>query len=245
LPDEADVRSLAERWPLHTMIGSGNMGQSDSVELPSASADSIAYLLFTSGSTGTPKGVMVTHRNVTPFVNAMVDRYEITEEDRFSQTFDLTFDLSVFDMFVAWERAACVCCPSAKTLIKPGKFIKDARLTVWFSVPSTGVFMKRLGELKPDSYPNLRWSLFCGEPLPVDVARAWARAAPHSTLENLYGPTEVTVACTAYRWDAHVSPGASKRGIVPIGEPLPDMTALNCARSPMATRESFSWQDPR
>jgi hypothetical protein len=38
--------------------------------------------------------------------------------------FDLTFDLSAFDMFVSWERGACVCCLSPKTLINPGEFIR-------------------------------------------------------------------------------------------------------------------------
>ena len=50
-----------------------------------------------------------------------------TSDDRFSQTFDLTFDLSVFDMFVAWERGACLCCPSRGELMAPARFIRDAR----------------------------------------------------------------------------------------------------------------------
>jgi acyl-CoA synthetase (AMP-forming)/AMP-acid ligase II len=86
--------------------------------------------------------------------------------------------------------------------------------------------MKRLGMLKPDRYPSLRWSLFCGEPLPAEIARAWAESAPHSIVENLYGPTEVTIACTLYRWDPERSPGESRHGIVPIGRAFPGMTAL-------------------
>src|SRR5205814_9542462 len=115
--------------------------------------------------------------------------------DRVSQTFDLTFDLSAHDMFVAWQSGACVCCPSQKQLIKPGAFLNDSRLTIWFSVPSTAVFMRRLGELKPGLYPHLRLSLFCGEALPVDVVRDWSLAAPNSIIENIYGPTELTIGC--------------------------------------------------
>jgi non-ribosomal peptide synthetase component F len=142
--------------------------------------------------------------------------------------FDMTFDLSVFDMFVAWERGACVCCPGQKTLIKPGKFIQDSALTVWFSVPSTAVFMKQLGMLKPGQYPSLRLSLFCGEPLPTSSAAAWLEAAPNSVVENLYGPTELTIACTLYRWDPATSPAESELGIVPIGFPYPGMNILVC-----------------
>jgi non-ribosomal peptide synthetase component F len=169
---------------------------------------------------------MVAHRNVAAFLDYMVDRYEITEKDRLSQMFDMTFDLSVFDMFVAWERGACVCCPSQKALIKPGNFIQDMELTIWFSVPSTAIFMKQLGMLKAGRYPSLRFSLFCGEPLPLGSASAWLEAAPNSILENLYGPTELTIACTLYRWDPVASPDESELGIVPIGYPYPGMGVL-------------------
>ena len=55
---------------------------------------------------------------------------------------------------------------------------------------------------------------------------AWAQAAPNSTLENLYGPTELTVACAHYRWDRQVAAAESEMGIVPIGHPYPGMRAL-------------------
>jgi hypothetical protein len=101
-----------------------------------------------------------------------------------SQTFDMTFELSAHDMFVACQNGACVCCPIAKQLIKPGAFINDARLTFCFSVPSTAVFIRRFGVLKPGMYPGLRLSLFCGEVLPAEGAQQWALAAPNSAIEN-------------------------------------------------------------
>src|SRR5262249_32982781 len=118
------------------------------------------------------------------------------------------------------------CCPPPSTLINPGRFIAESGLTIWFSAPSAGVFMRRLGSLKPDSYPTLRWSLFCGEALPVEVVEHWQAAAPNSGGENPYGPTELTLACTLYRWDPASSPAESELGVVPIGYPYPDMTPL-------------------
>jgi amino acid adenylation domain-containing protein len=226
LPDVDDVSSYKTQFPRHAILGSNDLRPAEDWHEPSVETDSIAYLLFTSGSTGIPKGVAVAQRNVTAFLDYMVDRYRITENDRLSQMFDMTFDLSVFDMFMAWECGACVCCPSQKTLIKPGKFIKDHELTIWFSVPSTAVFMKQLGMLKPAQYPSLRLSLFCGEPLPISSADAWLAAAPNSTVENLYGPTELTIACTLYRWNPETSPAESELGIVPIGYPYPAMNVL-------------------
>lgn len=226
LPDQLDVEPFSQRWPRHNFVGSNDLVPSTAWREPALMPDSIAYLLFTSGSTGTPKGVMVGHRNVIPVLDYMVDRYGINENDRLSQMFDMTFDLSVFDIFASWERGACVCCPSQKTLIKPNKFIQEMELTIWFSVPSTAAFMRQLGMLKPGLYPSLRWSLFCGEPLPVSSAEAWMEAAPNTKLENLYGPTELTIACTLYRWDPIYSPRESELGIVPIGYPYPGMNVL-------------------
>ena len=80
--------------------------------------------------------------------------------------------------------------------------------------------------LEPGAYPGLRLSLLGGEALPVEVARDWARAAPNSAVENVYGPTEMTVLSTVYRWDERTSPQESQDGIVPIGYPLSGMKVL-------------------
>ena len=195
-------------------------------ELPPLAPEAIAYLLFTSGSTGVPKGVPITHSNVRAFIDWAVHRYQLQPEDRVSQTFDQTFDLSVFDLFVAWEAGACVYAMSPVDLLAPGKFINTNELSLWFSVPSIPAQMRKRGLLKPGALPTLRWSLFCGEPLPVASAEAWQASAPNSTIENLYGPTELTIACMAHRWNPDISPTLSVNGMVPIGELYQGLTAI-------------------
>jgi amino acid adenylation domain-containing protein len=224
--DQDDVSELAALWPQHRWLSARDLVDPTRFEPAAAYPDGIAYLLFTSGSTGQPKGVMVAHRNAVAYIDAMVERYAVTEQDRFSQTFDLTFDLSVHDMFVAWWCGACLCAPTQSQKMLPGKYVNDCGITMWFSVPSTAVLMNRLRILKPGKYPQLRFSLFCGEALPVEIVQKWAEAAPNSIVENLYGPTELTIACTLYRWHAERSPAESEMGVVPIGEPYPGMTVL-------------------
>ena len=124
---------------------------------------------------------------------------------------------------MAWERGACVYALEPLDLLAPSRFARKHELTVWFSVPSIPALMRRKNFLKPGVFPTLRWSLFCGEPLPQQTARAWQEAAPASRLENLYGPTELTIACLVYRWDAERSPAECVNVIVPIGRPYPGL----------------------
>lgn len=212
--EPADADDLKSRYPQHRVIANQPGGD---VATPAVLPDSVAYLLFTSGSTGTPKGVPISQRNATSYVEYVNRRYRLTPQDRFSQTFDMTFDLSVHDMFVCWSNGACLCSLPQSAVMAPAKFIRSSKLTAWFSVPSVGMFLQRMRLLTPDSFPTLRLSLFCGEPLPSAIASAWQQAAPNSIVDNLYGPTETTIAISHYRWQPGISESESVHGIVPIG----------------------------
>ncbi|MFF3017242.1 amino acid adenylation domain-containing protein [Streptomyces sp. NPDC057939] len=228
-------------------------------QLPPVSSEDLAYLLFTSGSTGVPKGVPVTHGNVRAFLGANQERYRLTPDDRLSQTFDQTFDLSVFDLFMAWENGARLCAMDPLEILAPFKYLERNGITVWFSVPSVAAMLRKRGVLGPGTMPTLRWSLFCGEALPRASAEAWQAAAPGSIVENLYGPTELTIACTVHRWDPTTGPDACVHDNVPIGRPYPGLSTLVvderlvpvpdgtigelCVAGPQTT--PGYWRDPR
>ncbi len=190
---------------------------------PAAGPDDGAYLLFTSGSTGEPKGVLIRNRNVLAYVATAAARYRPGPEDRFTQLFDLSFDLSVHDMFLCWGAGAALYCVPESAKLAPRDLVRRNELTFWFSVPSTVAAMSRLRMLHPDDFPSLRWSLFCGEPLPRRLAEAWATAAPTSVVENLYGPTEATIAFTAYRLPAPSADWSGLPETIPIGWPFPGL----------------------
>src|SRR3990167_4968482 len=67
------------------------------ISKPEVSAKDIVYILFTSGSTGLPKGVPITQENLVSFIETNQRFYNINTSDRLSQTFEHTFDLSIFD----------------------------------------------------------------------------------------------------------------------------------------------------
>jgi D-alanine--poly(phosphoribitol) ligase subunit 1 len=187
-------------------------------------ASALAYVIFTSGSTGIPKGVMISAGSVRFFVDAIQERFSFGPQDRFSQASELTFDVSVFELFAAWNVGASVHVVPGSELMAPSRFIRTQAVTVWSSVPSIPAIMRRLRMLRAGAFPELRYSLFAGEPLPLDLAHAWQAAAPASVIENLYGPTEATIVCIGSRVtpDTVPTPG---RGTVPTGMAFPGTRA--------------------
>jgi len=187
-------------------------------------ADDLAYIIFTSGTTGSPKGVMVTTGSVWSFLKAMNERYDFGPKDRISQRHDLSFDFSVLDLFVTWFSGASLHVIPATQLMGPSRFIREHQLTVWFSVPSVIAFMSEMKMLTAGAFPSLRYSAFCGEPLPTASVRKWQEACPNSVIDNIYGPTEATVACLGYNCAAELL-ATEERGTVAIGRPFPGMRA--------------------
>ncbi|MGK4580169.1 AMP-binding protein [Kitasatospora sp. HPMI-4] len=172
-----------------------------------------AYVLFTSGSTGRPKGVPVTHANTHHYFGLLDERYDFGPEDVFSQNFDLNFDCAMFDLFCAWGAGGTLTVPPPQAWRDMPQFIEANRLTVWFSTPSAIALIRRMGGLTPGAMPSLRWSFFAGEALSCQDAGDWLVAAADSTLENLYGPTELTITVAAHRWAGE----DGLNGMVPIG----------------------------
>ncbi len=203
----------------HRVISAAELLKIAAPRDPIVDGNDTAYLLFTSGSTGVPKGVAVSQSNAVAYMEYAAKRFGIHSGDRCSQNFDLTFDLSVHDLFTCWDAGATLC-PYAEQTLTPATVIEEKELTVWFSVPSVAAFASKLGLLEPGTFPTLRWSLFCGEALSSSLAESWQAAANNSILENLYGPTEATIAITYYRWDPATSPAECVRGLVPIGWPF-------------------------
>lgn len=199
----------------------------DGTELPAgtaplppyrASIDEVAYVLFTSGSTGRPKGVPITHRNLAPYITHNIARFEVGPGCRMSHTFDLTFDPSVFDLFVTWGGGATLVVPDRVELLEPVNYLAGRGITHWFSVPSVVSVSAGLGNLPTGVENSLRHSVFIGEQLTYAQAVAWHEVAPDSEITNVYGPTELTVACTEYTLPAEPADWpATSNDTVPIG----------------------------
>jgi D-alanine--poly(phosphoribitol) ligase subunit 1 len=192
--------------------------------VPVRSTD-LAYIIFTSGTTGEPKGVMISSGAIRNYIEKITESFGLCAGDRALGVCELSFDPSLHDMFATWEAGASLHVLPANHVMNAVKYVRDAGLTVWTSVPSLAGMLKQIKALGPGAMPGLRLTTFGGEPLPLSLIEAWRNAAPHSVIVNAYGPTEATIACLSYR----IEPSASltlPRPTVPIGTCLPGSGAM-------------------
>ncbi len=183
---------------------------------PAPAEDAFAYQLFTSGSTGEPKGVPISYRALSHYVEHIIDRVGIRDGCRTSQFFDLSFDLSMHDIFVTLATAGTLIPASDIDLLMPHRYVARHEIDIWFSVPMLAVAATRGQTARPEP-PRLEKALFCGEALPSEYAHAMrALLRDDGEIWNLYGPTEATIAFTAQRYEEDTCPP----GTVPLGLPF-------------------------
>jgi len=175
-------------------------------------AEAPAYLMYTSGSTGHPKGIFNTHQG---FVNTLLSVSRILEmrsADRVAQFSTPSFDVSLFEICLAFFNGAAVVIPKRKELSMLASFIEGSHISVAMLTPMV------ISSLSTKTIARLRALMTGGEEArPKDIERL----ASLTSIFNIYGTTEVCVWSSIHPvgpcWDT------SRR--ISIGRPLDNVFA--------------------
>ena len=198
-----------------------------------------AYIIFTSGSTGEPKGVPISHRNLNAFYTAYHRLgWQLDENDRMLQMFELTFDVSIVSFLYPLTLGACVytISPEGVKYVNVIEVLERHRLTFAAVAPS---LLQLLRPYFPEIHlPSLKYLVVTAEASDAELLSAFRTCAPNASFINLYGPTEGTIYCTAYR-----IPTASCKhhnGMIAIGKPFEGIDAriMDAGGNPLPAGET-------
>ncbi|WP_026664633.1 amino acid adenylation domain-containing protein [Butyrivibrio sp. FC2001] len=186
----------------------------------------LLYVLFTSGSTGVPKGVGIRHRSVIDYIDWVTSEFGICEEDAFGSQAPFYFDNSILDIYSTLKTGATLYIIPKELFSKPFElleYLKTNKVNTIFWVPTELIMVAKLKALKKVDMTNvIKRVLFCGEVMPNKELNFWREYLPNAVYSNLYGPTEITDACTFYTIDREFSNDES----LPIGKPMPNTEIL-------------------
>ncbi|KAF9958985.1 hypothetical protein BGZ65_000977 [Modicella reniformis] len=173
----------------------------------------LAYIIYTSGSTGKPKGVMVEHRGVTSLISSRPAYYGVSPSSRVLQFTSLSFDVSVSELFMAL-------CSGASLYLLEDHFRLDQRELWGFlarhsitHVTATPSLLQNCTSLTPMTTPVT--FITGGEVLSAALLRELKTLVPEGSVFSEYGPTEATIAATAFKCTLD-----SNGDVMPIGRPL-------------------------
>jgi polyketide synthase PksJ len=169
-----------------------------------------AYIIYTSGSTGRPKGVPIHHEAVVNLIHSMLAEPGMSEKDVLLAVVTLSFDMSVYELFLPLSAGATVVIADNKEILNIHtllRLINKRKITVLQATPSLWNILLASGWKGKSDMKGL-----CGgEALSKNLVRqVYPKVAE---FWNCYGPTETTVYATVKKIN-------DPEGPILIGKPL-------------------------
>ncbi len=155
-----------------------------------------AYIIYTSGTTGKPKGIVIPHQAISNHMLWMAEEFTLTSEDVFLLKTPLTFDPSVWEIFLPLFLGATLVVAPMETHKNPDKIvdiIEQYKVSILQLVPSILHGFLNFSDLK--DMTSLRYIFVGGESLTPSTKKLFFEKI-HCPLVNLYGPAEATIDST-------------------------------------------------
>ncbi|WP_160716860.1 non-ribosomal peptide synthetase [Chitinophaga solisilvae] len=182
---------------------------------PQLSPEKLAYIIYTSGSTGLPKGVMITHAALQHSIAGQQQIFQAGREDLCLQFFSASFDVSVFEIFLALTTGATLYIApeeTRKNLLLLEEYIAREALTI-ATLPAAYIKL-----LQPANIPSVKKLITGGEAVLAEKA---AQFLPYTRYFNAYGPTETAICATIFE----MLPATDTSRPMPVGKPI-DSTCI-------------------
>jgi amino acid adenylation domain-containing protein len=185
--------------------------------------------IHTSGSTGIPKGAALNHRSTIDFADWAFERLKLDGSEVMGSLAPIYFDAYTLEFCMMLAKGATmIIVPDTLAMfpVKLVEFIVANPINYIFWVPTVMVNIANQDLLAKIKLDRLTKVFFIGEVFPTKHLNYWRRHLPPQTMfVNLYGPIEITVACTYYIADRELSDDEK----LPVGFPMrnTDILILN------------------
>ncbi|WP_080283458.1 non-ribosomal peptide synthetase, partial [Clostridium botulinum] len=170
-------------------------------------SDNLAYIIYTSGTTGKPKGVMVNHLGILNLQRSFNKTLKIRSNDRVLQFASISFDASVWEIFMTILNGARLYIPKlelTKDILNLQKYINSNNITIATIPPNY------LANMDNEKKFSLRLIITAGSKTNKRLVEIWREKC---TYINAYGPTEDSICTAMWIENKHFN-------IIPIGRPI-------------------------
>lgn len=151
-----------------------------------------AVILYSSGTTANPKGAVLTHANIRESAQAIIDRFDLTSDDKIVGILPINHYLSQTLIL----NAALLC--GAEILLHPlfkpegiCRFIRQNQATIFVGIPSMYKEILELPNLSPDVFSTLRFGIVSGSPVDIELVNSYREKFSFPIIQS-YGCIETT-----------------------------------------------------